>query len=117
MPSWYVPDCGAAKGIACGQRLHHDVLCVIRSAKDWIIAIHRWLLDTGNPVEAYLLTVGMDVIDHRLDIRKDRCVRDRPSVPIEAALPPRIQVDVLKAMLLKAGTKQSVRLCFHRGLR
>ena len=83
---------------------------MVRSAQNGIVTVHRWLLNAGNPVDASLLAVPMDMGHQCRDIREGRCVWNGASIGVKAAVPTGVDVDVLKAMVLETGEMQCIGL-------
>jgi hypothetical protein len=107
---------GARERVALGEWHDHDVLGVVAGAEDGIVAVDGGLLDAGNPVDARLLAVGVDVVDERLYVRKGSGVGDGPAIAVKAALPSRVNVDVAEAVLLDPGGLEGVGLGLDIGL-
>ncbi len=59
----------------------------------------------------------MNVVHHCLDVRECRAVRNRPAIPVEAALPAGIEVDIDEAVVLQARGFERVGLRDHVRLR
>src|SRR5882672_431097 len=93
---------GSGEGIALGKRRHDNVLRAIWRAENGIVAVHSWLLNAGNPVDTCLLSIGVDMIHHRLNVRERRAIRNGPPVLVEATLPAGIEIDIDEAMFLQA---------------
>ncbi len=105
------------EGIALGKRRHDDILRVVWRAEDGIVAVDSWLLDAGYPVETRLLSIGVDMIHHRLDVRESCAIRNGPAALVETTLPAGIEVDVDEAVLLQARGFECVGLGDHVRLR
>ena len=89
------------KGITLRQRHGDNLLRRVRRSKDRKVAVDRRLLNAGNPVNARLLTIRVDVINQRLNVREVRSSGNRAAIRIKSGHPSRVDIDVLEAMLLK----------------
>jgi hypothetical protein len=79
--------------------------------------VHSRLLNPGNPVNTSLLSIGVDVIHHRLDVGESHAIRNGSSVLIERTLPAGIEVDIDETMFLQARGLERVGLRDHVRLR
>ncbi len=107
---------GSCECVALGERHDHDVLRVIGGAEDGVVAVDGGLFDAGNPVDASLLAVCVDVVDESFHVGKCSGVRDWSAIGVEAALPSRVDVDIAEAMLLESGGLECVGLGLDVGL-
>ena len=105
------------KGIALRQRNGDNLLRCVKRSKDREVAINRRLLNAGNPVNASLLAIRVDVINQGLNVREVRSSGNRSPVRVKRGHPSRVDIDVLEAMLLKPRGCQRIRLRLNVGLR
>src|ERR1700761_1366380 len=96
------------KGVALRQRNGDNLLRCIKRSKDREVAVNCRLLNPGNPVNAGLLTIRVDVINQCLNIREVRSSRNRSPVRVKSGHPSRVDIDVLEAMLLEPGGCQRI---------
>src|SRR5262249_44359442 len=98
----------SAKSISSCIRYREDVLDVVLRSENRRVCIYGRLFDSGNPVDACLLSILMNMFDQRLYIGKCGCIGDRTTVRVKTALPARIDIDVLKSMRLNARGSQGI---------